>query len=135
MIQPNELRIGNWVKFIYTCMQVGHGTFEDCKKTNDTDAPFKYEPIPLTSEILEKCGFKLNDDRDLKTRHPEDNLKYSLEVSEYQYIGVTNDDSWFVGGHHSNPFYGHYLRYDFKYLHQLQNLYFALTNEELIYKP
>jgi hypothetical protein len=68
----------------------------------------KYRPIPLTEEWLRKFGFE----------------SYYKNGSEYQnknmYL-VKNGDIW------QNLKIGVNL----KYVHQLQNLYFALTGEEL----
>jgi hypothetical protein len=71
---------------------------------------FEGQPIPLTPEILEKCGFQratiggyYKDFEDITVRLFQEEGFYSLE-----YIGTK-----------------------IQYLHQLQNLYFALTSEEL----
>ena len=50
MIAPNELRIGNWVKIGYVPHMVIDGKHIDLYCED-------YQPIPLTPEILEKCGF------------------------------------------------------------------------------
>lgn len=65
------------------------------------------KPIPLTEEILLKCGYKL--------------------VRENHY-GVLGHLIWNI----ENRFYCDKNGVQIKYVHQLQNLYFALTNEELI---
>ena len=77
------------------------------------DVISQYEPIPLTEEWLEKFGFDIKDKDRLDwvkgafnlERSNEDNNKFCFEV------------------------YSHYIPLD--YVHQLQNLYFALTGEEL----
>lgn len=62
-------------------------------------------PIQLTPEILEKCGFK----NDFKVgRHADDFVNDVYSVM-YKHAIVTK----------------------VKHLHQLQNLYYALTGEEL----
>ena len=69
------------------------------------DIPFK--PIPLTEEWLLKFGFEITDNFQTKDRfqtHKQDGIIWF----EYGYIVV-----------------------ELNYVHQLQNLYFALTNEEL----
>jgi hypothetical protein len=74
------------------------------------------EPIPLTKEILEKCGF-------------EKHRKYIGGTGSYDvYI---NGKIQFLqpspNGHLQLPFYESKI----DSLHELQNLYKALTNEEL----
>jgi hypothetical protein len=91
-------------------------------------------PIPLTSEILEKCGFvmlhhlgklqpTLQIDESLEFHWAEDTLFVTYSEDNY-------DENIELGGFTiERP-----LRH-IKHLHQLQNLYFALTNTELTYKP
>lgn len=62
------------------------------------------EPIELTEEILLKCGFS----------------EYDLEIGR---IILTEDGGFIITRLSQNVI--------LKTLHQLQNLYFALTNEEL----
>lgn len=76
----------------------------------------EFEPIPLEPEILVKCGFE------------QDKLGYSYNNSKFSiYYHHANNTGKYTGAWKQwlfgEPFY---------YLHQLQNLYFALTNEELI---
>lgn len=81
----------------------------------------KLKPIKLTEELLLKCGFKeiKNEPRKwfkIKTKK----RGVSLDICFSSKRIVLNNGYDFVD-----------LLY-IKYLHQLQNLYFALTNEELI---
>lgn len=73
--------------------------------------PNAIEPIPLTPEWLDRCGFKDGKLNDFK-------------------IGYDNED--FVHSQMSVPFDGQLIKV--KYLHQLQNLYYALIGEELTIK-
>jgi hypothetical protein len=106
MIQPNELRIGNWVRRRGTYHQV---FIIDTTASITTNA----EPIPLTEEILLKCGV---DDEMLA---PEDR-------GEFRSIGS------FVLVKNSCDIY-HYLmaNTELKYVHELQNLYYAIYKQEL----
>ena len=70
-----------------------------------------FEPIPLTEEILLKCGFEYDGDG----IYGVDNVYYDFYFSK---TGVV------VRG----------LNNKIYHLHQLQNLYFALTGEELTIK-
>jgi hypothetical protein len=74
------------------------------------------QPIPLTPEILEKCGFDRN-----------------CILKIYQGVNI----EWSYGKEVWLTKEGEVI-YEFEntqHLHQLQNLYFALTNEELNYTP
>jgi len=90
------------------------------------DRPKRFEPIPLTEEWLLRFGFKLD-------REGDDYNYYTLEgfdsLSDYGDQGVSlpkNDKGY------SHIYCGYYRNeIDFEFVHQLQNLYFALTNEEL----
>jgi hypothetical protein len=82
-----------------------------------------YEPIPLTEEWLTKFGF---------TKH----LTESNEGCSYFKIGVLSlmrSDSLSYGcsfdPENSNSWFT-----EIKYIHQLQNLYYALKSEELLVK-
>jgi hypothetical protein len=78
--------------------------------------PLPYSPISLTPEWLDRCGFK----DEGKSVYAKDHFK----------IGVSDQGgaNWvFYFDRHLN------LR-SLHYLHQLQNLYFALTGEELAIK-
>lgn len=79
--------------------------------------PSELCPIPLTAEILtEWCGFKSD--------HPA-----------YYYIFIEDDVFQVYYNNSGLHLYGVKYRYEYlteiKYLHQLQNLYFALTGQEL----
>lgn len=69
-------------------------------------------PIPLTEEILLKCGFREKERYFIKDYIQ---LLKPIGVHSYRHILFSN-------GKRS---------VEIQHLHQLQNLYFALTNEEL----
>lgn len=70
------------------------------------------KPIPLTPEILGKC------DLGKQNEYP-----YRFH---YGYLKMRN----------GTFFYKYFdIEIELPYLHKLQNLYYALTGEELIYKP
>ena len=96
-----ELRIGNWVR-IHT--QEYQMTIEDFNFKEDF-----IKPIPLTEEWLLKFGFE-------KTRWGM--RRYPLEIR----------GSVVMFGHQSAQ---RHLNIRCEYIHQLQNLYFSLTNQEL----
>ena len=75
-------------------------------------------PILLTSELLEKCGFK------------DGRLTINISAVRPLYLQSANNGTvvfyWGEGNSQPSPYSIHY-----EYLHQLQNLYFALTGEEM----
>ena len=129
MINANELRIGNWVKdrggknlqihrfygFKIECDVKGMPTKENGIPIyyHPFTEEFEYlQPIPLTPEILEKCGAIVYEfDNGLGNQY---RIKDRLFVIRDGNI-VDYGSSVII-----------------KHLHQLQNLYFALTNSELI---
>lgn len=78
------------------------------------------KPIPLTPEVLEKCGLSNVWIKEswmiVEDRSDLDLFGYAMKVRN---ASRTKEIEFAY----------------FKYLHQLQNLYFALTGKELIYKP
>jgi len=117
MIQANELRIGNW----YKCRKTGL-TEESYERFSDFQSFANYlydcDPVPLTPEILRKCHFS---ERALAfTGH----IGFTLNDEDY-YIGLLDDNK---GGW---KFHNPHFNLTIQYLHQLQNLVFALTGKEL----
>lgn len=111
-IKLNEFRIGNWFENdLGKYYQVNPLAYPVC--LHDTEWRAKnMQPIPLTPELLEKCGFE-DDSPDQFS-----SAAFLLEKDNDEYLPLTCD-SW-------QPFANR-----IKYLHQLQNLHFALTGEEL----
>lgn len=123
MVKASEVRIGNWVEHsggrkpkMITCEDFwSHYDFQDGK-----DRFYYYDPIPLTPEILEQCGFEQSNEFDDTFRLNDFDIYYRKGYCEW----VVDDRGDTEG---TKPRL-------IKYLHQLQNLYFALTNEELIFQ-
>jgi hypothetical protein len=115
-MKANELRIGNLVLIPYNKSNKQEGFFEaTISQIGDFGAyikPEDYEPILLTEEWLLKFGFKIWD------RNKWSDLGMNIVLLE------NGDNFLFLANQrHVNIFY----------IHQLQNLYFALTGEELTY--
>lgn len=135
MIQASELRIGNWVKT--NTQIVGTNSPEFGKITQiymdgfsvDYHYPSKwYEPIPLTPEILEKCGFEKVDDGISPF--------YKLIISKTEVISIEDDWSLGLNAKNEKSTQGYATNANIcQHLHQLQNIYYALTGEELNYQP
>src|SRR5690349_14348739 len=107
-ISANELRIGNW-------LLDGNGNYyqfevADFALLSTRPDTTECNPIPLTPEILTAAGFiKSADDRFYG--HDFQPI-YHIQSGYYGAVGM--------------PLY-----FKMRYLHQLQNLYFALTGTEL----
>ncbi len=104
-MKANELRIGNYVFDRYKITQVDKYFYQSAECFWTNE----FKPIPLTEEWLLKFGFEKKDD-------------------DYIFNGFsfTFDE---------NTFYNHVGKItNIYYVHQLQNLYFALTNDELTIK-
>lgn len=86
----------------------GYGNYLTCSYEN-------LRPVPLTPEILEKCG--------------------AVKVEGEWQFKVAICALWISFRFHASHCYseigGIYLGGQIKYVHQLQNLYFALTGTEL----
>ena len=137
MIEPTHLRIGNIISWELGTGQivVGEAHAIDKDKVAISDAYYTIEdgervggqgwiqieglfPVPLTPEWLERMGFE----------HIENILEdfYAIEYDEgVCTFGIDKyHEDWFITGY-SNTHGA------IKYVHQLQNLYFALTSQEL----
>lgn len=129
MIQANELRIGNlildrgekvlrvdWFEREKICMKMVIRGTEVHPLTEEVK---HLHPIPLTEEMLLKCGFK---------KSPVFGAYYIDVDDELQiYVGTTKRISLINQLDEDE----HYSIIQVDSLHQLQNLYFALTGEEL----
>ena len=116
-MKSNELRVGNWINYLGDNMKFNEidlsNLFNPSIDMYDTDL----EPIELTEEILLKCGFE----KTIVNTVIKAWLKFSF------YLTIRDDGDFFYEWKGGNI--------QVKYLHQLQNLYFALTGTELIYTP
>jgi len=120
MIKVNEIRIDNYLKAplgeIMQVKQIGHKdnpnyiycTYENGFGVNG------FEPIPLTEEWLLKFGFEKHRFSHLK--------KHKSGV-----VLCLLDDCFVLNNYKDHLI----INYKNKYVHQLQNLYFALTGQEL----
>ena len=122
----NELRIGNYIQYrdkssLLTVESLGSNGFSTINQDGiqyGSDDICEYNGIPLTEEWLLKFGFVKNEDEYILGHLSlEDRSKdiYSKDVNKEDF------GSWFINS---------YLL-EIEYVHQLQNLYFALTGEEL----
>lgn len=119
-MRANELRINNYVRdskhkseYFVTAIGCEGGWIQISDKYEDYDSSInELEPIPLTEEWLFRLGF-------------EDKLTWEKGKFRYdseQRLHLCNSNTCMV------------ISYKVEYVHQLQNIYFALTGEELTIK-
>jgi hypothetical protein len=105
-MKAQELRIGNYLKKDVVVKIDARSIFDIWEETKE------YQPILLTEEWLLRFGFVSNPYQDRYENK-------SIHVQCNKTRGVT--ELWIENMPH------------IKYVHQIQNLYFALTGEELIH--
>lgn len=115
-IQPQDLRIGNWVKVLIADNEDNPQVIYDvlCDSVNTaTHQGVTYdliEPVPLSEPILLKCGFE-------KTTEVIFELGNCL-----LYLGIGFVDFYY---------FGNQIKQNVKYLHDLQNGYKWHSSTEL----
>lgn len=118
MTTPKDFRIGNYVS-----------TTEDksfaIQNGWELDEGRELHPVKLTEEWLEKFGFEM---------HPDWNSKATNESTSFLDLGTLNISRNRMGGLSLCDKNGVSTGAPIEFVHQLQNLYFALTGEELEYK-
>ena len=126
-MKVNELRVENWVynddntyskiEGIRLFGDVVSNEIEIYSKDNveGTLSISKLSPIPLTEEILLKCGFKNSKSNIITYTYINNPAYYITEIGNcFTFISCDK------------------IRVrSIKYLHELQNLFFAITGEEL----
>lgn len=132
-MKANEGRIGNWV-LIPTSNEIKIPVFPKKIKAITLFGDFDFtepiypdnhivpavhcEGVPITEEILLKSGFNqqidksISEDVDMCVRHP---LYLRWLANDWQ-LFIKEGGGWFKS---------------VRYVHELQNLYFAITGEEL----
>lgn len=104
-MEATQFRIGNLVSW--------KGSGKEFKITLQSlyeGANLDWKPIPITKEWLLRFGFKEND-----------MLGFSIKTDMYEYIEFNSFLLCWVNE----------IKKSIKYVHQLQNIYFALTQKEL----
>jgi hypothetical protein len=115
-MKANELRIGNLVNEWYGVDKkyfIKKITAEDIRALDENWRDYK--GILLTKKEVIELGFEYNDFEDL---YQKDGFDVDIEDGVYCHFYLNEYGDWYK---------------DIDYVHQLQNLYFALTGEELTY--
>ena len=133
-MKNTELRIGNLIEVVHidygkTQKSVDVGILNEM---DDLDEKTTYHEIPLTKEWLMFFGFKTDD---YQQEFELDTINLDCEY--------TDKGEWvlFLKGNNIKPIESkneyickYYPKAEIKYVHQLQNLYYALRGEELFLK-
>ena len=141
MIQANELRIGNYVYDNFDVTNPRVITKINIDDFISMSHGNKYYPIPITEEILLKCGFEVSTSADIyekdvysiQIENSRSLCFYNCEVTQMETGEKKTVSTWFFDYEwaHSVTNDGNSFWNRPKYLHQLQNLYFCLTGQEL----
>jgi hypothetical protein len=115
MSLANELRIGNWVEILGDSNRLDFfTTIQPSSFSVNIDKTCG--PIPLDEDWLLKFGFK----KDNEFYYILDYcIEQYLDTKVWKFSVYTYEDTW------------HFINTGIQYVHQLQNLYFALTGTEL----
>ena len=125
MVDPKELRIGNWIQTNSGILKVVNGINYEWEPMehivyDDTHIGYSNDelsPIPITPEWLERLGFKSD--------------QFFDDTRPIFYLGDFYID-WDTLQPQDCGF--DIAKIKIKYIHQLQNLYHALTGQELTVK-
>lgn len=122
IMKATELRIGNYIE---KSLKSGQGrsvidkvTFTNLQRIFEESGSMNFNPIQLTEELLIKCGWGKGEYDSEYT----DNVSLKQEVLSYN----VNSQMFCIETNCDVIEIKH-----IQYLHQLQNLYFALTGQEL----
>lgn len=110
----NELRIGNWI----TDLDFLNNTREIQVQHLDLKAELSAKPILLTKEWLVRLGLELK--KETEVGHNE--VYYNSKDDMFMYV---------IDYHYDDYGYLNHTEKHVEYVHQLQNLNFALVGEEL----
>lgn len=144
-MKASELRLGNYIQVNNGSNYTGIGTVATMSNTGeendvayyDNNGLYEYtdlrlfQPVPLTEEWLIKFGFEAYSthvnyiELQIKSNKPSNHvvIRYGLQRD---YFNIFN--------HSECDFTEMQYLTEVKFVHQLQNLYFALTGEELTIK-
>lgn len=141
MIDKNEIRLGVWIKYAdnpeftpeYRNKPVQ--VDEDIMvKLFSKEKEYKfYNPIPLSEEVLVKCGFMEDDDTSFWNNN--DKTFYTLNKEWHTFPIARDINGKFYKYYPADDDYYSTIGNELLYLHELMNLYHSLTKEELVYKP
>jgi hypothetical protein len=110
-MKPNDLRVGNWVLHALAYKKIDDGFLINVAQ--------EFEPIPITNELLEILGFEYN----------KYYQNFRIKAGDYFNSIKYFEGEWCYNNCESDA--GCYFVTTVQYVHELQNLYFAINKEEL----
>ena len=146
MIEAKSLRIGNLVKLGKEYVTVHQIIYDRRKGYSINHKDYEeaiFEPIPLTEDILVKCGFNKNKIKgvtrfvdSIEDIDPSDKNKYTYwwdkNIPTNNYVYDLPRFTLVQFGKGSDIYWKYQmLSVKVKSLHQLQNIFYCLTNTEL----
>lgn len=125
-MEARELRIGNLVFSPYDNKAIQVNGTDIFMLEVEHHRELKFKPIPISDEWLKHIGFQISDDSYSDGNHKPANYKEAFYgenpvTKDYLLMLKNVGDGWF--------YRNGYFKID--YLHQIQNLHFALTNKEI----
>lgn len=124
MIDVRELRIGNWINLIDNNKDREYVTWVDIEMLNDIHySNYRADGIPLTEEILLKAGFS-EGLQNFSGAYYKDMPEYSVMIVS---IGEGYNVKLSLPGINGLMTVSRGIQY----LHQMQNIFYALTRTEL----
>ena len=126
-MKANELRLNNWVRFSeeqidFKVVEISEKGIAVVNVSEETWIELdQFEPIKLTEEWLVKFGLLGTSISSTKKNYWSKERDFSIDV-EFTFV---NDELLYFYVLCQNR------KTNIQYVHQLQNLYFALTGEEL----
>lgn len=115
MIKPEELRLGNYIAEPYN--NIPEKVYSIKNDTINDETTEYFNPIPLTEDWLSKFGFvKMDEKYNFFIHGHEINFKVDKKIKWAAWCNTV------------------LTNVEIQHVHQLQNVYFALTGKELEYE-
>ncbi len=130
-MDAKELRLGNLIDNDGVIIETDRYII---KNSNMPTVWEHYKPIPLTEDWLVKLGFQKHKE------HGRYGYRYFIGVADYgftverdfnEHLSHFFGHEWYDSGNDDDDHKPWIISFNLKYVHSLQNLYFALTSKEL----
>ena len=141
MIAPTTVRIGNWMKYKFNTKlmrrdylpwsfgrvtQISLKSFQVDYSHNSKDVHRQVEGISLDTDLLLKAGFSLG----ITQEQGGIDRVYGIQICENTYLEMGGGATWRVVCGYSTPGAPLWSAPP-RFVHELQNLFFALSGKEL----